>query len=450
MILGGKRASLLLFLGDIAIFALALICAVILRTFSIPTGRELAAYWPFLGIFVLWALVFYMSGLYGKRVVFLKASLFDALLRTQLVNIIIAALIFFVLPLPIAPKTILVLYLVVSLTMIYLWRVALYPRLTRPHMLLRVVVIAAGEEADELVTEVNSHPRYGIAVVERWQPSALPDPETFAARLAELRASILVVDTDQAAARDVLPRIYELAHVERRYQFVEFENLYEEVFDRIPLSRLRYEWFLRNVSPVTSFLYSFAKRAVDLAGGVLMGIATLILFPFIAIANAIESPGPVLIRQERIGERGKRIHGYKFRSMRSVDQGMWPGEGDNRITKVGAFLRKTSLDEFPQFINILAGELSLIGPRNDLSALGERLASALPYYNARYLVRPGITGWAQINQQYEPGKISPQSVEETKVRLAYDFYYLKNRSFGLDLVIALKTVKRMFFRVTSW
>jgi lipopolysaccharide/colanic/teichoic acid biosynthesis glycosyltransferase len=101
-------------------------------------------------------------------------------------------------------------------------------------------------------------------------------------------------------------------------------------------------------------------------------------------------------------------------------------------------------------MSVLRGELSLIGPRNDTAGLAARLAAAIPYYNARYLVKPGITGWAQINQQYEQNNISPQSIEETKTRLAYDFYYLKHRSFGLDLVIALKTVKRMLFRVSSW
>jgi lipopolysaccharide/colanic/teichoic acid biosynthesis glycosyltransferase len=132
------------------------------------------------------------------------------------------------------------------------------------------------------------------------------------------------------------------------------------------------------------------------------------------------------------------------------DAGEWKGEGQNRVTKLGAFLRLTSLDEFPQFMNILSGELSLIGPRNDMEVLAGRLAEAIPYYNVRYIVKPGITGWAQINQQYEQGNISPQSVEETKTRLAYDFYYIKNRSLTLDIVIALKTVKRMLFRLSSW
>jgi lipopolysaccharide/colanic/teichoic acid biosynthesis glycosyltransferase len=182
-----------------------------------------------------------------------------------------------------------------------------------------------------------------------------------------------------------------------------------------------------------------------------MGIITILLVPFLWIAMRLEGSGPLLIGQDRIGLNGAHVRAYKFRSMRFSDAGVWIKEGkENYVTKVGAFLRQTSLDEFPQFINILRGELSLIGPRNDIRALGDRLAEAVPYYNIRYVVKPGITGWAQINQQYEQGNISPQSVEETKTRLAYDFYYIKNRSLALDIVIALKTVKRMLFRVSSW
>ena len=183
-----------------------------------------------------------------------------------------------------------------------------------------------------------------------------------------------------------------------------------------------------------------------------MGFITLIIAPIIFIANRIEGFGSLFIKQERLGQHGGRITVYKFRSMQKniTASGEWTNEGENRVTKVGAFLRRTSLDEFPQFINVIRGEISLVGPRSDILGLGKRLAEALPYYEARYSVVPGITGWAQINQQYEQGHVSPQSIEETKVRLSYDFYYLKHRSLGLDMVIAIKTLKRMFFRVSSW
>jgi lipopolysaccharide/colanic/teichoic acid biosynthesis glycosyltransferase len=135
--------------------------------------------------------------------------------------------------------------------------------------------------------------------------------------------------------------------------------------------------------------------------------------------------------------------------MRTNENGVWLGESNNKVTRVGAFLRKTSLDELPQIINILRGEMSLIGPRNDIAGLGVRLANEIPYYNIRYIIKPGITGWAQTHQMYSPGNISPQSVEETKMRLAYDLFYVKNRSLLLDIAIAFRTFSTLIGRFGS-
>jgi len=452
MITGSKRAALLLLVGDVAAFALALWLTLLVRYEQWPshlTIRDHAT--PFAILFAVWIFVFYVSGLYGKRIVLFKSRLPDALLKTQAFNIVLAALFFFLIPVfGIAPKTNLLIYLPVSLALVFLWRLVLYPRMGSRAARMRAALIASGSEADELLAEVNGNPRYGITFAYVRRPEDLQDAAAFAREVAEASVALLVVDTDQVKSVDILPVLYRFARLERSVQLAEFEDVYEEVFDRIPLSRLRYEWFLRNVSPANSLFYTLMKRVIDIAGGLAMGIVTVIATPFVWIALQIESPGALFLKQERFGERGELISSYKFRSMRFSDSGMWPGEGENRVTRVGNFLRKTSLDEFPQFVNVIAGELSLIGPRNDLEALGKRLASAIAYYDARYLVKPGITGWAQINQQYEQGGISPQSIEETKMRLAYDFYYLKNRSLGLDLVIALKTLKRMFFRVSSW
>jgi lipopolysaccharide/colanic/teichoic acid biosynthesis glycosyltransferase len=414
MIIVGRRSSLLLLVGDIAAFAVALYATLALRYFTLPAPAALAPYLaPFAVLFALWISVFWGAGLYGKRLALFPSRMPDVLLWTQATNVVIAALFFFLIPaFGIAPKTILILYLVVSLALIYLWRLVLYPRISLPRGRERLTTVALGSEAEELRREVNENPRYGIELTLE-----LPgDP-----------------------------------HGGAGYQTVPFEDLYEEVFDRVPLSELEHAWFLKHVSMHDSVAYVLAKRAIDIVGGLLMGVITLLLVPFIYVANRIEGRGELFIAQERFGRSGKPIRVYKFRSMTKnlTASGEWLGESDNHVTKVGAFLRGTSLDEFPQFINILTGELSLIGPRSDIVGLGRRLKKELPYYEARYLVTPGITGWAQINQQYEPGHLSPQSVEETKVRLAYDFYYLKHRSLGLDLVIAAKTIKRMFFRLSS-
>lgn len=454
MITGGRRAALYLLTGDIVAFAAALYLTLWLRYGVVPKAETLTPYLlPFTFIFALWVLVFYSAGLYSKRLTLFPSRLPDALLWVQMANIIFAALFFFLIPaFGITPKTILALYLLISLALVFFWRLTLYPWLSIRRSRERVVLIASGEEAEELYTEVNGNPRYGIEFFPQPRGAAPTDRQALLREIEQTQANILVVDSAHAEATHSMQLIYSLTRTEHRYQFVSFADMYEEVFDRIPLSRLSYTWFLENVSSEDSMLYAAVKRGIDSIGGLFMGLTTLVAIPFIFIANRLEGPGSLFIKQDRLGRYGVPIKVYKFRSMKEniAASDEWTHEGENRITKVGAFLRHTSLDEFPQFINVIRGELSLSGPRSDILGLGKRLAKALPYYEARYLVVPGITGWAQINQQYVAGNVSPQSIEETKVRLAYDFYYLKHRSLGLDIIIALKTVKRMFFRVSSW
>jgi lipopolysaccharide/colanic/teichoic acid biosynthesis glycosyltransferase len=433
MIIGGRRASYLLFVGDIVAFGVSLYLTLWLRYGAIPAAVTVTPYLvPFAFLFVLWVLVFYSAGLYSKRLALFPSRLPDALFKTQLANILFAALFFFLIPtFGITPKTILAIYLVVSLVLIFIWRLALYPNIPMHRSRERAVLLTQGSEADELFAEVNGNPRYSIAFTAR----NLAD---------DSHATTLVVDMTHLDTATIRGLTLKDKHL------IAFEDLYEEVFDRIPLSQLGEAWLRENVLRADSLWYSAAKRGIDIIGGIVMGLVTLIVTPFVALALQVEYPGSVFLVQTRIGQHGTRIRAYKFRSMRFGDRGAWKGEGTNEVTRVGSFLRKISLDEFPQFINVLKGEISLIGPRNDIETLGLRLADAIPYYMFRYSVRPGITGWAQINQQYEQGNVSPQSIEETKVRLAYDFYYLKHHSFGLDLIIALKTIKRMFFRVSSW
>jgi len=434
MSIAGRRTFLLVFAGDLVAFSVSLYLTLWLR-YGMPPGSALLAPYvaPFSFLFVLWTLVFYSAGLYGKRLALFPSRVPDALFKTQSANILFAALFFFLIPtFGIAPKTILVLYLIVSLILIAFWRLWVYPRLMIRRSREQATLLAHGVEAKELLAEVNGNPRYDIEFSPRSR--------------GDTTATIIVADETSAGANSAN------RFSSARKQVIAFEDMYEEVFDRVPLSRLGQAWFRENVAMTDPLIYMVAKRCIDIAGGLLMGLVTILIAPFVFIGNLFEGAGLLFIAQTRLGRHGAHIKVYKFRSMQKniAASGEWMHEGENRVTKVGAFLRQTSLDEFPQFINVIRGELSLIGPRSDILGLGERLAESLPYYKARYSVAPGITGWAQINQQYEPGNVSPQSIEETKVRLAYDFYYLKHRSFSLDIIIALKTLKKMFFRVSSW
>jgi lipopolysaccharide/colanic/teichoic acid biosynthesis glycosyltransferase len=183
------------------------------------------------------------------------------------------------------------------------------------------------------------------------------------------------------------------------------------------------------------------KRAVDFVIALIGGIVSLVFYPFVFIAIKLDDHGPVFIIQERVGKDGKIIKIPKFRSMKQSDKGAWVTDNDGRITRVGRFLRASRIDELPQFFSVIKGDLSLVGPRPDIHDLGIKLLKEIPYYSARSIIKPGLSGWAQTRQE-----VPPQSLEETKLRLAYDFYYIKNRSLLLDLKIILQTISTLASR----
>ncbi len=215
--------------------------------------------------------------------------------------------------------------------------------------------------------------------------------------------------------------------------------LYEQLTGRVPIEHVGDNWYVAMPirHPGTGALWPIANRLFDIASA---GLGTLLLLPFlpfIALAIYINSPGPVFYRQERVGRGGRRFWVYKFRSMiPDAEQGgaVWAKKGDSRITRVGRLLRKTHLDEFPQFLNILKGEMSAVGPRPERPEFIDELAAEIPFYRVRHAVKPGMAGWGLVHQGYGNSK------EDALIKLQYDLYYIKHQSLWLDIVILLKTV----------
>lgn len=220
--------------------------------------------------------------------------------------------------------------------------------------------------------------------------------------------------------------------------------IYEELLGRVPVHLLNTDWLLRSFYDMShsSLFFEIAKRLFDILGGAVGMIFLALITPFIALATLIDTGRPIFYSQERLGLRGSVFNILKFRTM--VQNAERDGvarpasEHDSRITKVGSFLRKSHLDEMPQFLNVLRGELSLVGPRAERPQIVKDLQREVPFYRARLLVRPGITGWAQINQNYAAG------TEENTVKLEYDLYYIKHRNLLMDLSIIFNTLKTIF------
>ncbi len=227
---------------------------------------------------------------------------------------------------------------------------------------------------------------------------------------------------------------------ERGVEIIPMPTLYEELTGKVAVEHIgrKLHLLLPLTRPATRPLYLLFKRLVDLTAGML-GLALMgILVPLVWLGNRLMSPGPIFYRQSRVGQSGRLFQLVKFRTMiPNAEEGtgaVWAKNCDPRITPLGNFLRKTRIDELPQFINVLRGEMSLVGPRPERPEFVRELDQQIPFYRLRHSVKPGLTGWAQIKYRYG------RSVEDAKFKLQYDLYYIKRRSVYLELLIILKTV----------
>lgn len=218
-------------------------------------------------------------------------------------------------------------------------------------------------------------------------------------------------------------------------------NLYANLTGRIPVGYIgqNLHIVLPMQRPASFRLYLLVRRAIDFVGGIIGTLILGLVTPFVWLGNRLTDPGDIFYRQERVGEGGRTFDVIKFRSMvmdaEKFSGAVWAEENDPRITKLGRFMRKTRIDEIPQFWNVLKGEMSLVGPRPERPHFVDQLAEGIPYYRARHATKPGITGWAQVNYKYG------SSVADSQAKLEYDLYYIKNQGLLIDIQTLLKTVQ---------
>jgi len=438
MVIVNKKEPFILFIGDVLILVFSLWLVLFLRYFEIPTLETWVNHiQPFSIIFVFWLLIFYIAGLYEKHTLILKKSLPNILLNTQLVNSVIAIIFFYFIPyFDITPKTILFIYLLTSLGLILLWRLKIFSYFGSKTK-QSAILIASGEEMRELRHEVNNNNRYDFQFVqsidlESYNPSDFKDDVI--KMVYENNVSLIVTDLKNQNSSLIVPSLYNLIFA--KVQFLDKYKVYESIFDRIPLSIIGYNWFLENISSRNLVSYDIFKRIMDVALSTAVGFFSLVFYPLVFILIKLDDGGRIFFKQERIGQNNRKIEIYKFRTM---------SEGvDKKVTRIGNYLRVSRIDELPQIWNVLKGDLSLIGPRPETSSLVETYTNQVPFYNIRHLIKPGLSGWAQIYHDNHPHH--NVDVLETKNKLSYDLYYIKNRSIFLDIKIALKTIKTIFLK----
>jgi len=444
MVISNKKEPFLLFIGDIFIFALSLLLALFIRgvddNFWATYLMHLA---PFSIIFLAWTLVFFIAGLYDKYTTILKDTISSTIFNAQLANSFIAIAFFYLIPyFGITPKTILFIDLVISFLLVYTWRIY-------SHQLFGLkrkepaIIVGSGEDMKVLEKEINENPRSElqfVSSIDLDKVKGIDFVREIADRVYAEHIGIIVVDLKDERVEPILPHLYNL--IFSGVRFIDMYKIYEDVFDKEPLSLVRYNWFLENLSFSPKFTYDALKRFADIIFGLVGGIISLVFYPFVIILLLCDEGHGIFSIQERVGKNNKLIKMYKFRTMKIAnDAGKWNTGEKNYVTKIGKFLRKTRLDELPQLWNLLFGDVSLIGPRPEFPDAVKTYEKEISYYGIRHLIKPGLSGWAilHIAKDAHHGI----GISETKEKLSYDLYYVKNRSFMLDIAITLKTIKKL-------
>ncbi|MFA5853692.1 MAG: sugar transferase [Patescibacteria group bacterium] len=382
---------------------------------------------PFTIVFLLWLAIFYIVGLYDFDALRSRIELLGRAAEALVAAFLVSMAVFYFTPgVGITPKTNLVIVLGVFAILFLSWRMFTMHLFSQARFHLRVLFLGDDEESRTLNHILQSNPHLGytsVGIVPEMTGSTLP------------ASDVIVVARTMQGRTDLTARLYRKFF--QAITIVDLPNFYEKIRHSVPESALDERWIIDNLANQDDSIYEHVKHLGDILCGVLFAVPTLLLSPVIAAAIWIEDRGPILYRQTRVGKGGRPFSIVKFRTMRidaEKNGAAFAQEHDPRVTRLGRFLRATRLDELPQIWNILRGEMSFVGPRPERPEIEDELAKTIPLFPVRHLVRPGLTGWAQVSAPYAA------THDDHLMKLRHDLYYLKHRSLALDVAIVLKTI----------
>ena len=441
-----KKRQLFIACIDIIILVSAVYLSLWLRDLQIPsTARFLQHFSYFVPIIIVWVVCLYTAGFYSLEI---YQTGYRMLSQLSIITVICTLLgfAFFYLNLKarVVPKTILVIYGLVVVTMTALWRWA-YTRIMLKYFAnTDIAFIGVNDTVIELLNNMNNFSYMSYRVVflyadklHDYQVNSIPvinDSESFINEIKKNKIQMVVVANTENLPMTTQNVLFELL---RNYViFINLPDFYEIFMRRIPLDAVNEQWFLTSVHLQSKKIYRLIKQTVDVAMAIIFLLITLPFWPFIILLIKVGSSGPAFFMQKRTGYLGRSFTIIKFRTMKMAGNAQEPaGRDDLRVTKIGKLLRRTRIDEIPQFLNVIKMEMSFIGPRPERPELIQKLEQEVPFYRQRLLVKPGLSGWDQVSGEYH----SP-SRDDTYKKLQYDLYYIKNMSFFLDISIFFKTL----------
>ncbi|MFA5098654.1 MAG: sugar transferase [Candidatus Paceibacterota bacterium] len=418
-----KIKTFILLIGDIAVLYGSLALTMVLRYGTDNFSQYFLTHIkPFSLIFVFWLLIFYLADLYKEKNLRVDFNILQTLTFAIFISITGSIILFYLFPsvFELTPKTNLAILALVFTIIDLSWRFTLSKIFISGGLKTRIVFIGDSPITNEIKLYLQKNPQIGYDVI----------PEI------EDGADMVIIQPNAKNDPKFIDFFYEL--LAKKIAVIDSIKFYETIFQKLPIEEIERGWFIERITTHRQF-YEFSKRITDIILSVILGVIFLPIGLIIAILTKLSSrKGPVIFRQERVGLNNKNFTLIKFGTMKADQGDLWTNKNDDRHTTLGKVLNHTHLDEIPQLYNILKGDISFIGPRAERKELAE-MYRQIPHYEIRHMIKPGLTGWAQLNYK------ASASVEEAKEKLKYDIYYIKNRSLILDFIILLKTAKYFFF-----
>ena len=403
---------------------------------------------PFTIIFIVWVIVFYISNLYNSEVVRDKLEFYSSSVRAITLAGITAIGFFYFVPNIVAdeaitPKTNLLITIAIFSLLFVATRNVLRMVFNSRRFSKNTLIIGEKPEFKPIVEEILKNDILGYKFIKNTLDYNLSQNEINIENIIKNEnIETIILAANPHLEQNLGKNLYNW--LPYKIDFWQIETFYEKIFRKIPVAAIKETWFLENLSEGSKEAFDILKRITDLIAASFLFIFFIAAAPFIMFLIKWGSAGPVFYKQKRVGKNDREFTILKFRTMKQnaeiEGKAEWAMPNDPRITKIGKYLRILRLDELPQVLNIFRDEMSFVGPRPERPNFVKDFEEKIPFYKTRLLVKPGLTGWAQINFRYAA------SVEENYKKLQYDLYYIKNRSIILDLAIILKTINIVLTR----
>ena len=444
-----KVLKFIIFLFDFILVNFSLFLVLVLRYGIEELVTQWLLHFPLFGfISLVWLLSFYIADMYNITQPLNYVHFFISMI----VNVGLAISFFYIFPnIPISPKTNLGLIVVFFIVLFIVWRNIVEYFLDRLGIKRSVVFVGVDKHTLELAEKLINNPRFGYTIsgfvvgedasllkkLPKWLNSEsfhlIRTMEDLSEYLEKRDIHSIVVN--EAWYRNVYQHLYRF--FPKGVRMYQLSTFWEYIEETIPINVTDELWFLQNLSHGPYSIYLKLKRFFDIFVTLIFLPVILVFCIFTFLLVKFSSKGPAIYKQVRVGLGNHNFVIYKFRSMRidaEKDGAVWAREKDHRLIPVGNFIRRFRLDELPQFFNVLKGDMSFVGPRPERPEFVKKLVLDIPHYNLRHMVKPGLTGWAQVKYRYGA------SIEDAEVKLMYDLFYVKNVSPILDLKITLKTI----------